>query len=848
MSDVASRVERRASGVEQELFLTKEAARRIKAEIARSRGNEVCFVASVNEDRGIEDPRVIARGHKAAVLAAVRDAKPGQIVLHNHPSGGLDPSNADIAVASQLFDNGLGFAITDNDASELYVVIEPATPKVVQPLDPEAMAAILAPGGAVSDAHNSYEDRPMQRDLTRAVTRAYNEGGVAVLEAGTGTGKSVGYLIPAIHWALQNRERTIVSTNTINLQEQLVRKDLPFLRRTLGENFRFALVKGRGNYISIRRALLAQQTQTVLFDDMQQNSLTAVIEWMKSTEDGSLQDLPFTPTPDVWDEVVSESDVCLRARCPHFEQCFYQKARREAAAADIIVANHSLLFSDIAVRRAQNNYTAPAVLPPYKRVILDEAHNIEEAATDHLGAAVSRRGLLRMLNRLDRRGKGLLSAFENKLLVGKTDMLQEDALKQISLIRPQVARGIELSVAFFDFVDDLTSRAEDGVLRLLDDFPASPAWTHGMDVAYENLLLTLSMLGKALEQLRDTIMIDREWSEALTEQLVELHGARGRVIAAADALRLVFTGDGSETPLVRWLERRGGREVNHAARAAPVEIADSLREALFDRMDTAVLTSATLATRDGFSFVRTRLGITNGLRVREALYPSPFDYEEQTMIALPADMPAPRNEDHPQIHQLTSEIVTDFAEITDGGVFVLFTSYRALKTVAGNLRKAGLEKRWPLYVQGEQSRAKLLENFIASGRGVLLGVSSFWEGVDVPGDPLRGIIITRLPFKVPTEPLTAARVEAIDNNGGNSFMDYVLPHAALRLKQGFGRLIRSVNDRGAVILLDRRIQDKGYGPYFLETLPPAPVHTGPWIELSEKLLAFYGRNSSYSTT
>lgn len=823
------------------IYLTRPAIQRIQTEIARAKGNEVCFVASLDEDGGVAEPRVVARGHKAAVLAAVRDAKPGDLVLHNHPSGLLEPSSEDMEVASRLYDNGLGFAIVDNEATELYVVLEPALPREIFPLDPERMAATLAPGGPISDAHAFYEDRPMQRDLTRAVTRAYNEGGVAVLEAGTGTGKSVAYLIPAIYWSLENRERTVISTNTINLQEQLVRKDLPFLKRALGENFRFALVKGRGNYISIRRALLAQQTQTVLFDDAQQNSLNAVLDWLKTTEDGSLQDLPFAPTPDLWDEVVSDGDVCLRARCPHFEQCFYQKARREAAAADVIVANHSLLFSDIAVRRLQDNYSAPAVLPPYKRVILDEAHNVEEVATDHLGASISRRSLLRVLGRLDRRGKGLLGAFEIKLLAGKDDILRNDAIAQIDRLRPVVERARDYAVALFDYVDQLTLRADDGVVRLHEGFAASPEWTHGMDVAYENLLTALVMLARSIQQLRDTVMVDRDWADALAEQIIELHGAAGRLQSAADALRLVFTGDGATTPLVRWLERRGGREINQAARAAPVEIAAALREALFDRIDTVVLTSATLATRDGFSFVRGRLGITTGLRVREAVFPSPFDYEAQTMIAIPADLPAPRNDEHPDLHRITSEIVADFAEITDGGIFVLFTSYRALKVVAHNLRQAGLEKRWPLFVQGEAARARLLASFIASGRGILLGVSSFWEGVDVPGEPLRGIIINKLPFKVPSEPLTAARVEAIERNGGNSFMEYILPHAALRLKQGFGRLIRTATDRGAVVLLDRRVLEKGYGRYFLDTLPAAPARTGSWIELSGQLLAFYSR-------
>ncbi|MGQ0563029.1 MAG: helicase C-terminal domain-containing protein [Gemmatimonadota bacterium] len=827
------------------LYLTKEAVRRIKAEIANASGNEVCFVASVGEDGGVTEPRVVARGHKAAVLAAVRDAVPGQLILHNHPAGTLEPSNADLEVASRLYDNGLGFAIVDNNARELYVVIEPALPKEVVPLDLEMVAATLAPGGAISEAHGAYEDRPTQRDLARAVARAYNDGGVAVLEAGTGTGKSVAYLIPAIYWALANRERTVVSTNTINLQEQLVRKDLPFLQRALGEKFRYALVKGRGNYISIRRAKLAEQTQTVLFDDAQQNSLNALLEWLKTTSDGSLQDLPFTPTPDLWDEVVSDSDVCLRAKCPHFEQCFYQKARRDAAAADVIVANHSLLFSDIAVRRAQGNYTAPAVLPPYKRVILDEAHNVEEAATDHLGASVTRRGLLRILNRLDKRGKGLLGAFETRLLSGREDILQHNALQQIVRLRPLVDDAREQSAELFRFVAELTARMDDGVLRLTDEFAASPQWTHGMDVAYENVLASLSALGRGIEQLRDSVMVDRNWSDMLTEQLVELHGAAARVRGAAEGLRLVFTGEGAQTPLVRWLERRGGREVNHAARAAPVEIADSLREALFDRVETVVLTSATLATRDGFSFVRGRLGITSGLRVREAVYSSPFAYDEQAMIAIPNDVPAPRSEDQPEQIRISAEIVADFAEITDGGIFVLFTSYRALKLVAASLRKAGIERRWPLFVQGEQARARLLDAFVAAGRGILLGVSSFWEGVDVPGDPLRGIVIHKLPFKVPTEPLTAARVEAIERNGGSSFMEYILPHAALRLKQGFGRLIRASTDRGAVILLDRRVLEKGYGRYFLETLPEAPARTGAWIELSGQLLAFYsGRRTN----
>jgi ATP-dependent DNA helicase DinG len=823
------------------LELSATAAESIRREVRRARGNEVCFAATLEPDGSINELRPVARGHRSAVLAAAQGLPPGTLLIHNHPSGDLTPSDADLGVAAQLYAAGLGLAITDNDAAELYVVVEPPHTHELELLDPDAIAAALAPGGPIARHHPAYEDRPTQRDLARVTADAYNQGGVRLAEAGTGTGKSAAYLVPAIRWAIQNRERTVVSTNTINLQEQLVGRDLPFLRRALGESFRFSLVKGRGNYVSIRRARLATMSAELLLDETQNTELATLGVWLEQTRDGSLQDLPFAPSPEVWDEIASDPDACLRTKCPHFDACFYQRARRDAAQADILVVNHHLLFSDIAVRRVQENYTAPAVLPAYRRLVLDEAHNLEDAATAHLGASVSRRGLLRVLGRLEWRGKGLLPAVEARLRSAAADLLREDALHELQeTVRPALERARELTSEFFEQLERLLHATGEDVLRLAGDFTGERAWSDDVAPVLDDLLIAVERLARGVVRLREVVQTDRRWAEALLEPLLELGGVQQRLVASLDALRLAGTGADEPIAMVRWIERRGERaRGNIALNAAPVDLSQLLRDSLFEPMSTVVLTSATLTTRDGFEFFRRRVGVVPGLRVQESVHPSPFDFEAQTLVALPTDIPEPRGEGSPQFDGSVARMTEDLARISDGGLFVLFTSYRSLRSVAGELRRRGADGRWPLFVQGEGPRAQLLERFAASGRGVLLGVASFWEGVDVPGDPLRGLIIAKLPFKVPTEPLTAARIEAIEALGGNSFYEYMLPHAALRLKQGFGRLIRARTDRGAVVILDRRIQERSYGRYFLGSLPPAPVHVGTTVELLEELRRFY---------
>ena len=832
-----------------DLRLSPSAAEQIRVEVVKAGGREVCFLARVDPDRMLVEPRAVARGNSAAVLAAARDAEEGSVMIHNHPSGELEPSDADLSVAARLYESGIGTAITDNDAEGLFVVVEPPKLRVVQPLKVDRLEALIGTTGPLVQEHTAYEDRPGQRAMLRRVAETYNRGGVTLVEAGTGTGKSLAYLIPSAQWALQNAERTVISTNTINLQEQLDGKDLPLVRKLVGEEVDWELVKGRGNYISIRRARLAAESAPLLFPDDRVGELDGLLDWIGRTEDGSRADLTFVPSQDVWDEVKSDTDICLRARCPHFQACFYQRSRRRAASATLLITNHHLLFTDLSVRIATQNYKASAVLPAYRHLVLDEAHNIEDAATSHLGREVTRRGMFRMLARLDRRGRGVLTAVQ-EALAGRTD--REPAVELRSRIEERVRPALEEARAnltlFLNSLEPLLPLDTLGAVRIGTTEMPEPTSHPGVRERLDGVTTAFRALGQELRDVRERLEDHDTLAEGLEGRTLDLRSGEGRLTDSALTLHTVLNAEEGEERFVRWLEWRGqarGKNRNLVIASAPIEVGDLLREHLFERVDTAALTSATLTTKESFSFLRSRIGLRDedlsesnvGLEVNESIIPSPFDFKRQTLLVVPTDLPDV-NEPGGAFEEATAKIVREACTISGGGTFVLFTSHRAVRRVAELLREDGAV-RWPLFVQGEDTRVRLLERFVESGSGILLGTASFWEGVDVPGRALRGLILQRLPFKVPTEPITAARIEAIERRGGNSFGEFVLPLAALKLKQGFGRLVRSRQDRGAILILDDRIVRKSYGAYLRESLPPAPMKKGPWTDLLRFVGEFY---------
>ncbi|MCA9025573.1 MAG: helicase [Planctomycetaceae bacterium] len=617
--------------------------------------------------------------------------------------------------------------------------------------------------------------------MAEAVAGAIASKSHLIAEAGTGVGKSFAYLVPVMLAAAarqdreKGRKRIVVSTHTISLQEQLIRKDLPFLNAVLPIECSAVLVKGRSNYISLRRLKGAAERSSTLFserDEVQQ--LSRIRQWAGDTTDGSLTDLGFRPLGSVWDEVRSEHGNCLSRKCPTYEQCHYYAARRRAWNADILIVNHALFFSDLALRRE-----GASVLPDYDVAILDEAHTVEAVAGDHMGLSVTNGQLTYLFNRLynDRTHKGLLlhhNLMTEQQLVQRLRYVADDFFSHIAhWLERQRGNGRARSPVGID-------------TPLMDDL--------------RHLAVQMNSYAERLEE------------EA---QKIELTASADRLVGLSLALDTWLKQ--SQDDSVYWAEQSGRQRQNIKLVSAPIDVGPVLRDELFNQVDTVVLTSATLSVGESdFGYFRSRIGLTKSEEIKLG---SPFDYRSQARLIIANRMPDPSTQAN-EFEQAACERIKRHLLETEGRAFVLFTSYKMLQTCANKLTPWCASHNLLLLCQGAGTqRSALLDKFKQEDRAVLFGTESFWQGVDVPGDALQNVIITRLPFSVPDHPLLQARVERIRENGGNPFMDYQVPEAVIKLRQGFGRLIRSKSDTGQVVILDPRIRTKPYGRTFLESLP-----------------------------
>jgi ATP-dependent DNA helicase DinG len=644
----------------------------------------------------------------------------------------------------------------------------------------ERVRAIFAADGLLSKAKN-FEFRPQQQEMAVGVARALEEERHLVVEAGTGVGKSLAYLVPAILLAVEQHKKAIVSTHTINLQEQLLYKDIPILKKTLPVEFEAALMKGRQNYLCPRRLERALQQANELFTGPEQNELNRLAEWAGTTGDGSLSDISIEPEPKVWTQVCSEAHICTQKTCGQNPRCFYQQARKRLLAADVIVMNHTLLFMLLGSPDEQEGRESGFLFPD-DFIIFDEAHTVEQVASRQIGIGISQYGLRSTIQRLynARTRKGLFTVMRDANGVRLAADLVDKADKFFAAIdsRSHFKKGREFRVRDVDFVPDtitgdlaaLQMRVAD-VAKLAND---------------EFLKVELQELGRRLRDARDGIAI-------FLEQSAPEH--------------------------VYWVERTGKMAQFLSLNAAPIDLAPVLRRMLFRENCCCIMTSATLAVgRPDLAYFRERIGATEAEPLQLG---SPFNFQKQMKLFVVRKMPDPRDGDY---QKNLEHWIAHFVEETDGRAFVLFTSYRDMQQVAGQMQSFFASKKMNLLLQGGgMPRGQLLEKFKTTPHSVLFGTDSFWMGVDVPGEALSNVIITRLPFAVPDHPLIEAKLELIQERGGDPFTEYSLPEAVLKLRQGVGRLIRTTTDHGIIVILDNRIVTKPYGRAFLSALPRCPV-------------------------
>ncbi|MDH7487966.1 MAG: helicase C-terminal domain-containing protein [Anaerolineae bacterium] len=704
--------------------------------------------------------------------------------------------------------------------------LRPTTRKA--PVDVDRVAQMLEEGGDFARRFPHFEHRPQQVAMLRAVARSLNEGHHLLVEAGTGTGKSLAYLLPAMHFALQNERPVVISTNTINLQEQLYTKDIPDIQKVLDLDVRVALLKGRSNYLCLRR-LTAMRARDNLSED-ELRVLAKVLIWQQTTATGDVTEL-FLPTPQeraVWSQISSEQESCLAEDCPHRQKgrCFFYRARRRAERAHIIIVNHALLMSDVAVENR--------VLPEYKYLIVDEAHHFEDATTRQLSFQADRAALDRQLAEISQRvSAGRYRGFLTDVAMRCRNVLPGPLFRDLERLLDDVRKDVDLSQRtlgdFFaiaeEFLTEHANEADDSGysqrLRITPGVRAQPAWNL-VEMAWQDCATILTRLDRGLQQLGQSLegMDDYEVPE-LDAMLQDLAAHILRLRSARDHIgQIVFKPSDNQ---ICWLERNTERGIL-SLNAAPLRVGDLVRQHIFSQKEAVILTSATLCVGGKFDYMRDRLGAWDA---EELAVGSPFDYKASTLVYVPLDMPELHE---PYYQRNVEEALVQLCTAMGGRTLVLFTSYSQLRATARAISKRLAEEDILVLEHGDGgSRQQLLTTFRETPRAVLLGTRSFWEGIDVMGEALSCLVIARLPFAVPTEPIFAARSETFED----PFNQYAVPESVLRFRQGFGRLIRSRTDRGVFVVLDKRIISKAYGRMFLDSLPNCTVRKGSLTELAE---------------
>ncbi len=799
----------------------------MRDEIAAAGGNEVLFVGLIAPGSlMVTAVKAAARGTRDMVPALAPHMGKGDVVVHNHPSGLLVPSGADLAVAGPLGQQGIGFWIVNNAVNDCYAVCEPLQSVPISMVSDDDVADHLEEGGSFARLLPTFESRASQIALSRLFARGFNDDGVVMAEAGTGVGKSFAYLVPALLWASRNKERVVVSTATINLQQQLFENDIPLVQKALGTSVKSALVKGRRNYLCPHR--LADELKDVSMDStIPVDQLNAIADWSQTTRTGDVAELGFLPDDALWGRLCSDQDTCTGLKCAQKDGCFLARARKDAAAAGLLVANHHLLFADLALRKNGFGVDATAVLPPFQRIVFDEAHHLEKSATSYFSAEYSRPALLKWLSRLYRQRRGRAGGIVLTLQGLGTESVD------FSAFPPLVAEAASAADAFNTAA----------LLALGGTFNLRLAGERGRRVL-EGLSASITDLQKPLLQLAELCKkLAEAWEQEnqVPPEAWEVRTLGRRLETASKTLDRCRRFD-EDAANVYWLDRaRDGFGNAHVeVIISPLTVDKLMLEAVFEPYGTVVMTSATLSVAGEFGFWAGRVGVPLVPEDRRfsGVFPSHFDYAHRVLTGCPVDFPTP---DQDTYQSALEAYLPRLIEASRGSALVLFTSFESLRSAYAKVQPLMARQGITIYRQGEEERSKLLKRFKDEVTSVLFATDSFWEGVDSPGDTLRLVVLCRLPFRVPSDPVAAARMEDLERRGLDSFTSFSLPEAVTRFKQGFGRLIRHTEDSGAVVILDTRLVKKRYGNAFLESVPDTERAFVPAEELVGTVRRFLDR-------
>lgn len=795
---------------------SEESLQIIKKYLQENNNKSMIFKATFDEDELIQEPFFLSLYKKKNFEETLTKVSKNEVVIRTTKPKQLYPSDMELELSEELYNRrNIAYCLLSSDLDDFYFV-QDIDRIFLEDIDIENY---FSKDGILAKEIKGFEYRQEQEEMAQYIQEAINEDRKIIVEAGTGTGKTLAYLIPAIKWAVTNKKKVIIATNTINLQEQLLLKDIPLAKSIIKEEFSYVLVKGRNNYLCKRlfnELVLGKSIDIETFSLEAREQIEYILKWGNKTKTGDKSELPFEVFPDVWELVQSTTELCLGKKCPYRKECFYMKTRIEKMEADILISNHHVFFADLNVRAETDFDSEYLILPRYDMVIFDEAHNIESVARSYFSVEVSKISFTRLLNRIYQRKNKRKK--EKSALIRVEDTVDEKDLEDsqqyiylLNTLKEEISILQNIGDEYFDEIRKIyETNTESPIKKSLNNFEMTKSRF------LENLREKKDIFQSKLTDFLNLMIsfnnvIDEEKDK--NPEVINFNNHLKMFKAYIDSFK--FINSFEDDNYIYWLDINSKR-TNVVLTATPLNIAKKLSSVLFDNLDRLVFASATIVVNGNFDYFKKSLGLDEEDCI-EAIIKSPFNYDEQMSVYIPSDI-----QDSENINAFVSDasrFILDILLKTSGKAFILFTSYTMLNQIYYSISKKLKDKGFEVFLHGDKPRSQLIKEFKEAENPILFGTTSFWEGVDVQGENLSNVIITKLPFLVPTDPVVSAISKKIEEDGGNSFTDFQLPEAIIKFKQGVGRLIRKKTDRGNIFILDNRILKKRYGSLFINALP-----------------------------